>query len=154
MQYVARSGSLALSAATARTSCRVAATSAIGLELAEMFVGFDGTSATAVPVLVELFTDSGVSGGTSASITLAQMRGSTATATVTAASYSVEPTYTTLVVLKEWLIPPTSGLLLQFPLGREPEGQPGSARASLGLRVTAPATVNVRCYLEVVQGPS
>jgi hypothetical protein len=119
-----------------------------------MFVGFDGTSATAVPVLVELFTDSGVSGGTSASITLAQMRGSTATATVTAASYSVEPTYTTLVVLKEWLIPPTSGLLLQFPLGREPEGQPGSARASLGLRVTAPATVNVRCYLEVVQGPS
>src|SRR4051812_27400285 len=122
MQYTARSGQLALAAATARTCCRVAATSAIGFELLEFGVSFDGTSASAVPVLVELFTDSGASGGTSAAITLAQMRGTTVTATVTGASYSVEPTYTSLVVLKDWLVPPTGGLTIQFPLGREAEG--------------------------------
>lgn len=152
MQYTARSGSLALSAATARTVCRVASTSAIGFELIEMGVTFDGVSATAVPVLVELLTDSNVSGGTAASITLAQIRGVAVAATITAASYSVEPTYTSAVVLKEWLVPPTSGLVLQFPLGREPEGEPGAAHQSCALRVTAPATVNVRSYLEVEQG--
>jgi hypothetical protein len=144
MQYTARSGSLALTAATARTVCRVASTSAIGFQLVEYAVFFDGTSATAVPVLVELFTDDGVSGGTSASITPRQVRGATAAATVTAASYSVEPTYTNLLVLKDPLVPPTSGVIVQAPLGR----------GGIGLRVTAPATVNVRAYMEVVQGPS
>jgi hypothetical protein len=154
VQYTARSGSLALTAATARTVCRVASTTAIGFELVELFVGFDGTSATAVPVLAELFEDDGVSGGTSASITPRQVRGATAAATVTAASYSVEPTYTNLLVLKEWLIPPTSGLMIQFPLGREPEGEPGTTRGALGLRITAPAGVNARSYMEVAQGVS
>lgn len=154
MQYTARSGSLALTAATARTICRVASTSTIGFELVEIFVGFDGISATAVPVLVELCTDDGVSGGTSAAITLVQVRGTTAAASVTAASYSNEPTFISRTVVKEWLIPPTSGMTLQFPLGREPEGEPGSARQSLLLRVTAPATVNVRSYMEVEQGVS
>jgi hypothetical protein len=149
MQYTARSGSLALTAATARTVCRVASTSAIGFQLVEYAVFFDGTSATAVPVLVELFTDDGVSGGTSASITPRQVRGATA-----AASYSVEPTYTNLLVLKDPLVPPTSGVIVQAPLGREIEGEPGSTRGGIGLRVTAPATVNVRAYMEVVQGPS
>jgi hypothetical protein len=154
MQYTARSGSLALTAATARTVCRVAATSAIGFQVVEIGIFFDGTTATAVPVLVELFTDDGISGGTAASITPRQVRGATATATVTAASYSAEPTYTNLQVLKDPLVPPTSGLILQHPLGRETEGEPGTTRAGVGLRVTAPATVNVRAYMEVVQGPS
>lgn len=155
MQYRARSGSLALAAATARTVCRVQGASAISFLLSMLKVTFDGTSATAVPVLCEIFTDDGVSGGTSASITPRQVRGATAAATITAASYSVEPTYTNLIVLDEFWIPPTSGVIEQDPLGREIEGQPGaSARQSIGVRLTAPATVNARTVLEVVQGPS
>ncbi len=71
-------------------------------------------------------------------------------ATFTAfANSTSEPTV--LVVLKRWLVSPTSGLLYQAPLGRETAIIPSMG---LGLRVTAPQIVNVRAFAEFVQGPS
>lgn len=156
MQYVCNpssGGAVALSAATAKSVLRVAS-AGILYQLAELSVSFDGTSQSAVPVLVELCQDDGVSGGSSSSVTPRQVRGAAVTATVTATTYSAEPTYTNLVVLKSWLVPPTTGMLLQFPLGREVEAQPATARLATVLRLNAPAAVNVRAYMEVVQGPS
>jgi hypothetical protein len=66
-----------------------------------------------------------------------------------AQNYSAEPTV--LSAWKRWLVPVFNGLLvIQFPLGREPE-QIVTADG-LGLRVTAPAVVNVSGYIEFEEG--
>ncbi len=136
----------------------------IGGQLVELGVFFDGVTATAVPALIELVKSTNATnsspGTNNTTVTPVQARGDGNTAgagvapafTAFSASTS-EPTV--LVVLKRWLVPPTSGLLVQAPLGREPAIIPiASTFMGLGLRVTAPATVNVRAYMEFIQGPS
>lgn len=162
MQYVADSGSsaVALSAATAKTCLMVMSTSTISGQMIELGVGFDGVTASNTPVLIELVKSTNASNSTpgtnNTSVTPIQTRGDgntsgngvAATFTAFAASTS-EPTV--LTVVKRWLVPPTSGLLYQAPLGREVAIVPSMG---LGVRITAPQVVNARVYLEFVQGPS
>jgi len=162
MQYSADTGSsaVALSAATAKTCLMIISPSTIGGELIEASVTFDGVTASNTPVLVELVKSTNATNSTpgtnNTSVTPVQTRGVGNTTgnglaslfTAFAASTS-EPTV--LTVAKRWLIPPTSGLLQQLPLGRETEIIPSMG---LGLRVTAPQTVNVRAYFEFAQSPS
>ena len=162
MQYSADSGSsaVALSAATAKTCLMILAPSTISGQLVEVSVTFDGVTATNTPVLVELVKSSNATNSTpgtgNTSVTPVQVRGDGNTNgaglaplfTAFAAATS-EPTV--LTVVKRWLVPPTSGLLYQAPLGRETAIVPSSG---LGLRLNAPQTVNVRCGMEFIQGPS
>jgi hypothetical protein len=144
-------GAIALTAATAKTILNVISGANAINRLTELSVSFDGVTPTAVPVLVELCYSTQATAGTpGASPTPTQIRGATRTCQATAGrNYSAEPTV--LTTWKRWLVPAFNGLLVvQFPLGREPE-QIVTADGML-LRCTAPAGVNVQGYMEFEEG--
>ncbi len=147
---VETTGDVALSAATAKTILSVICGSNALLRIIELGVSFDGTTATAEPVTVELCSSTQATAGTSSSQTPVQTGGPTRTVQASGArNYTAEPTV--LTVLKRWLVRPDGGLfVLQSPLGREPE-QVTTADA-LCLRCTAPASVNAQAYLEFEEG--
>lgn len=149
--YTVTSGTsaVALSAATAKTVVGVVCASNVAARLVEAGVSFDGISGTAVPVLVELCDSSGAGAGTPAATpTPRQIRGATRAAQCTGGNnYSAEPT--TLTVLKHWFVHPQTARDFQLPLGREVEHV---GAGGLFIRVTAPATVNVRAYMEFEEG--
>lgn len=146
---VESNGDIALTAATARTILNyINAANGLG-RIVEMSVSFDGTSGTAEPVTVELCSSTQATAGTSTSHTMAQSGGPTRTVQGTAArAYTAEPTV--LTVLKRWLVHPQTGIVLQYPLGREPEQV--TTADGLAIRCTAPANVNCQGYLEVEEG--
>lgn len=142
-------GAVALSAATAKSVCGAKAHANSGLQVKGFQVGFDGVSASAVPVLVELCycTFGANSPGTnSTSTTPRQTYGRSLTAGFTSGkTWTTEPT--TITVLKEMLLTPNGGtLVFQFPLGLEPDCALGEGFV---IRCTAPATVNVRATMDV-----
>jgi len=147
---VESNGDIALSAATAKTILNWISGSNALSRVVELSVSFDGVTSTAEPVTVELCSSTQATAGTSTSHTIAQSGGPTRTAQGTAQrNYTAEPTV--LTVLKRWLIRADGGLLLiQFPLGREPEQI--TTADGLCVRCTAPATVNAQGYLEVEEG--
>ena len=118
--------------------------------LVEMGVSFDGITASDVPVVVELCLSSEATAGAFSAATVRQLRGATRTAeAIGRHSYTAEPTV--LTVVKEWSIRPDGGvLIIQFPLGREPE-QIASA-AGLCIRCTSSSTVGVNGYMEFDEG--
>lgn len=140
---------VALAAATAKTILSVINAANSLIKLTELGVSFDGVSGTAEPVTVELCSSTQATAGTTTSQTPIQCRGPTRTVQATGArNYSVEPTV--LTVIRRWLVHPQTGLVIQFPLGREPE-QVVTADA-LCIRCTAPAIVNAQAYLEFEEG--
>ena len=148
---VATIGSLALAAATAKTVLSLITAANALTRIVELYVGFDGVTATAIPPTVELCYSTQAGAGTPGTTpTIVQIRGATRTVQATGAqNYSAEPTV--LTVWKSWLIPAYNGsLLIQAPLGREPE-QIVTADA-LCIRVTAAAIVNCRAYIEFEEG--
>lgn len=147
---VESNGDIALSAATAKSIFSFV-NAANGLfRCIEMSVSFDGTSATAEPVQVELCSSTQATAGTSTAHTIAQIGGPTRTVQGTARrNYTAEPTV--LTVLKRWLVRADGGLLIiQYPLGREPEQV--VTTDALIVRCDAPATVNAQGYMEVEEG--
>ncbi|MBG0830507.1 hypothetical protein HS041_22355 [Planomonospora sp. ID67723] len=146
---VETNGDVALTAATAKTIMSAINAANSILKLVELSVSFDGTTANAEPVTVELCSSTEAGAGTATSHTPAQVSGPTRTIQGTAKrNFTAEPTV--LTVLKRWLVHPQSGLLIQFPLGREPM-QVVTADA-LVVRCTAPAGVNVQGYMEIEEG--
>jgi hypothetical protein len=146
---VETNGDIALSAATAKTIMMVINAANSLIRVCEIGVSFDGVTSTNEPVTVELVNSTQATAGTSTSHTILQCRGPTRTVQATAArNYTVEPT--TLTVLKRWLVHPQTGLVIQFPLGREPEQV--TTADGLGIRCTAPANVNVQGYMEFEEG--
>lgn len=140
---------VALTAATAKTILSVINASNALIRIVEMGVSFDGTSATAEPVTVELCSSTQAGAGTSTSQSPVQIRGATRTVQASGArNYTAEPS--ALTCLKRWLVHPQTGIEMQYPLGREPE-QVTTADA-LCIRVTAPATLNAQAYIEFEEG--
>lgn len=140
-------GAVALSAATAKSILGVKAHANSGVQVVRFDVGFDGVTASAVPVLVELcYCTFGANppGTNSTSVTPAQIAGRVLTVGATAGkTWTTEPT--TITVLRELLLTPNGGTLLyDYPLGTEPDTALGEG---LLLRCTAPATVNVRASM-------
>lgn len=146
--YSAPTGAaVALSAATAKSVIGVKSGSAFGIDLKKLRVSFDGVTATAVPVLVELCyaTFATNSPGTnSTSVTPAQVYGRViAHGTTAARNWTTEPTV--LTVLDEWLLTPNGGTVLyDLPLGDTPDS---AVSEGFTLRLTAPATVNARATM-------
>ena len=140
---------VALSAATAKTIVSVINASNALIRITELGVSFDGVSATAEPVTIELCSSTQATAGTTTSQSPVQQYGPTRTVQATGArNYTAEPTV--LTVIKRWLVHPQTGIELQFPLGREPE-QVITADA-LCLRCTAPAAVNAQGYICFEEG--
>ena len=139
----------ALVATTAKTCCNVVAGANRQAIICEISNSFDGITATAVPVLVEICGSTQAGAGTSTAFTPYLMRGIGAALCTGATDYTAEPTV--LTPFKHWLVTPNGGLLvIQSPLGREAQSNlSGSATLlAIGLRDTAPAAVNSRTYIE------
>lgn len=140
----------ALSAATAKTLINLIAGANQQAIITEFSVSFDGVTASAVPVLVELCQSTQATAGTpGSSPTPAVIRGLGTASATPGINYSAEPTV--LTVIKQWLVTPNGGLLVvQSPLGRETiTNLSGSSTVkAVALRCTAPAAVNVRAYME------
>lgn len=147
---------IALVAATAKTLLYVNGGTNIPAAFAEVCVGFDGVTASAVPVLVELAGGTKASNSTpgtgSTSFTPLQMRGwAGALASGCAAANTCTSEPTVLVSWKQWLVTPNGGLLIvQFPMGKEPSSHSIASTSGLqiAIRATAPAVVNARGYEE------
>jgi hypothetical protein len=125
-------GAVALSAATAKSILGVTAPAQFGVDLKKLRVGFDGVTASAVPVLIELcyatFATNGP--GITAGFTAAK-------------NWTTEPTV--LTPFEEWLLTPAGGTILyDYPLGDTPDT---AASNGFVLRCNAPASVNVRATL-------
>lgn len=148
--FTTGTAAVALSAATAKTIMNLIAGANHQAVITEFSVSFDGVTASAVPVLVELCQSTQAGAGTpGSSPTPALIRGLGACDATAGVAYSAEPTV--LTVIKQWLVTPNGGLLvIQGPLGRETvTNLSGSSTVkALAIRCTAPATVNVRGYLE------
>lgn len=141
--YTAEVGAaVALVAATAKTVLSVIAPAQFGVDLIKYRIGFDGVTASAIPVVVELVT--WTTDGTGTGGTVVQVYGRTITAGFTTKyNYSVEPTTPTLV--DRYSITPNGGTVLyDFPLGTSPDTAVSNL---IGIRCTAPAAVNVNASM-------
>jgi hypothetical protein len=142
----ATGAAVALAAATAKTVLNVIAPAQFGVDLKKFRVAFDGVTASAVPVLVEVMksTQAGAGSGSTAG-TVNQIYGPTITAGFTSAyNYATtEPTVLTLV--DSFLLDPNKGLVVyDFPLGDTPDT---AVSQGMLIRCTAPAIVNVRASM-------
>jgi hypothetical protein len=147
---VRTTAAVALSAATAKTALMVLSPSTFGIDLKKFRIGFDGVTASAVPVFWEIVRSTNATNSTpgtnntNENANIAQVYGRSITAGFTAFSASTsEPTV--LTVLESGYLTPVGGLVFyDFPLGDTYEAD---VSAGLGIRLTAPATVNARCAL-------
>jgi hypothetical protein len=155
-QYFAASEGINLGAATALVTLDVAITAATNrIYLNELGVSFNGTSATAVPVLVRLVrtTVAPVGGGTITQASTPTDASSPASLCTAYMPTTASPgTYVTTaptvgVILRTWYVPPTSGIVVQFPLGYEPVSPGTPAASGFGIQCVAPAVVAVTSYL-------
>lgn len=126
--------------------------------LKQVNISFNGVTASNAPVYVELVKSSQATNGTNGTaVTPVQWRGqgntsgTGLTSQVTAyAAYVSEPTV--LTMLDSWFVPPTSGAIVQLPLGDEAELIAGAGTMGLGLRVTPAQNVSVAASMRFVQG--
>jgi hypothetical protein len=138
---------VALAAATAKSILGVRGNAAFGVDLLGFRVGFDGVTASAVPVVVELcyatFATNGP-GTNSTSSTIDTMYGRAVASGMTGAkNWTAEPTV--LTPLDEWLLTPNGGLVIKdIPRDRTPDS---AFSEGFVLRLTAPAIVNVRATM-------
>lgn len=154
-QYVAVSTMTALTPTAAIILGIGSAGAARRLNLNELGISFNGTSSTATPLTVSLVRSSGSpanpgsNGLTQAATPLdpsAPASSFTAYAPLATALWTGGTTPTAGVILRSWLVPPTSGIVIQFPLGQEPDG-PATTGSGLSISVAAPATAGAIAYL-------
>jgi hypothetical protein len=123
-----------------------------GLALTEAAVSFDGVTASAVPVYMEICLSTGATAGTGGTApTIQQVRGvaTGGSAPTASGSHTAEPTV--LVRVRSWYVTPNGGLFVYpLPLGREIEcGSTTGTQRALAMRSTPPAAVNLQAYMEV-----
>jgi hypothetical protein len=148
---------MALFAATAE-SAAVPATMSTILEvnppanrfarITEASITFSGISSTDVPVLVQLCEVTAAS-AVGTAVTPASMKDNQAA--VGAAAKKLPASEGTVTVLKTYEVPPSSGLVIQYPLGREPEivGAAASAKGfSIRANRGAGAAINADANIE------
>ena len=125
-----------------KTVLSVIAPTQFGVDLKKLHMGFDGVTASAVPVQVGLWRATTDGTGTAGSVS--QVYGPSITAGFTSKyNYTAEPT--TLTLVDRFSLTPVGGTLIyDFPLGDTPDCPVSNLFA---LRVTAAATVNCHATL-------
>jgi hypothetical protein len=136
---------VALAAATPKTVLAVKAGATFGLDIRKWGISFNGVTASAVPVLVELMFYSGATAGTATANTPFQIAGYTIAHGCTAGqAYTVEPTV--LTAWKTYLVTPNGGMFVE-EFSADISADSG-AGAGVAIRCTAPAIVSCRAILE------
>lgn len=141
-------GAVALAAATAKTVLFVVAPAQFGLDLKKWRVSFDGVTASAVPVLVELCSLTAATNSTAGTgnttVTIQQIYGRSIT-TGFASGYNCTSEPTVLTAVESTLLTPNGGVIFyDYPLGDTPDS---AVSQGFALRCTAPAIVNVRASM-------
>jgi hypothetical protein len=134
-----------------KTLIQMSAGSTGEFRVVQHWIEFDG-SAAATPIQYELLKLAATTPATVTAYVAADIakvndpnaRASNIALGATASGYSAsaEGTLVTPVTVEQHLVPPTSGVYIQFPLGREPEVGATGANSFLRSRVTAGAAVN------------
>jgi hypothetical protein len=148
--YAATTGApVALSAATAKTVLCVLSPAQFGIDLLGIEVGFDGVTASAVPVLIEVCTSTAATNSTpgtnntTGAVTQSSGRAITTGFTTFYASTS-EPTV--LTPFERFTLTPNGGLLIyDWPRDSTPDT---AVSSGIAIRCTAPASVNVNATLK------
>jgi hypothetical protein len=139
-------GEEALAAATAETVLLLLGSANVKGRIVEWGVFFDGTSNTAEPVRVRLVRTTAADGTSTGATEKPWDTDANPTSQCAAFhSYTVEPTKEA-TPLASYEVPPTSGMMLQYPLGREIV-LPKVATGGVAIEVTAPAAVNCEAYI-------
>jgi len=141
---VTTEGEEALAAATAETIIQLRGSTACKAKVIEWGISFDGTSGTAEPVRVRLLRQTTDGTGTGATEVAWDPDNPTANCTALNTFSSTEPTAGE--VLAEYEVHPQTGIVIQYPLGREPVLD-NAATSRIAIEATAPATVNCSAYL-------
>lgn len=142
-------GVTAAAAGTAKTVLNVIAAANRRVKVTEVGVGFIGASGAAKPVLVELCTSTqaGAGSGGSSVTPAATDPGDASTVQATATKgLTSEPTV--LTAIRRWRVHPQAGMIIQFPLGREPSTDIAKAMALRITFETAETTTNIDSYIE------
>ena len=134
---------VALVAATAKSVLTVIAPASFGIDLTKYRLGFDGVTASAVPVLVEwcdnTLASNSTPGTNNTTGTVTQVYGRSITAGFTG-FYASTTEPTVLTRYDSYTLTPNGGLVIyDWPLGTSHDTP---VSAGISLRLTAPAVVN------------
>lgn len=139
-----------LVAATAKSVLTVIAPASFGIDLTKMRLGFDGVTASAVPVSVEMCDNTLVSNSTpgtansNGNTSINQVYGRTIVAGFTG-FYNSTTEPTVLTSYDRWTLTPNGGLVIyDWPLGSTHDTP---VSAGITVRLTAPAAVNATATL-------
>jgi hypothetical protein len=140
-------GAVALTGGAAKTILGVRGNAAFGVDWLGYEIGFDGVTASAVPVLVELCYVTFATnppGTNSTGTTIDTMYGRVVASGFTGGrNWTAEPTVVT--AFHEFLLTPNGGLIIKdFPRDRTPDS---AFSEGFGIRCNAPANVNVRATM-------
>lgn len=139
-------GEEALAAATAETVIALIGATQVKGKLVEFGIAFDGISATAEPVRIRMVRTTADDGTSTAATEIQWSDPDNPTPNCAAKhSYTAEPTKATNA-MAEWQCHPQAGLVIQWPLGREP-GLDNTTSNGIAFEVTAPAVVNASAYI-------
>lgn len=132
-------GEEALAAATAETLLQLNGVATCKAKIIQWSVSFDGTSATSAPVLVKLLrqTSTGASGSAASEV---KWDPDNPTALLVGLhSFGTNPSAGDVLEYHE--VHPQGGIVIQYPLGREPTID-NATSSKIGIEVTAASTVN------------
>jgi|SRR5882672_4971145 len=141
--YETGGADIALVAATPKTVLQITTPSTIRGRLSNLEISFDGTTAGATPVLIQLVTQT--TAGTGTAVTPNPIDPSAPASLITSAKdFSAEPTVG--VTSRQWRVSPNAGLwYYTWPQVGEMPSIPISAR--LAIKMNAAAGVNVTVYM-------
>ncbi len=150
--YTIQSGAaVALVATVAKTALFVVSGAQFGLDLKKFRIGFDGVTASAIPVFWEVNYSTAATNSTAGTgnttATINQVYGRAIASTGISAGYACTAEPTVQTGIDADLLTPNGGLLVyDFPLGDVPD-----CAVSQGycIRLTAPAAVNVRVSMSL-----
>jgi hypothetical protein len=140
IQVRTATGSVALTASTAKTALQIVAPSNQRLKLTNFSVSFDGTTNTATPVQVRVLRQT--TAGTMSAATVVLVEKELSETIQSSAQYNATAEPTAGDVLRQFTVPAFMGQYEVFyPYGQEILIQGGGR---LGFECNAPANVNVR----------
>lgn len=117
------------------------------IRIKQVSIMFDGVNASAVPIRVQLCQVTAASAAGTAVTPASSQSGNYGTLGVTAKKLPASEG--TVTVLEEHRIPPTTGELVQIPLGDEYQINGAAASASgFSIRAIAGAAVNATCVIK------
>jgi hypothetical protein len=103
------------------------------IKIQQLSIEFSGVSATDVPVIVQFCE---VTAASAAGTSLTPQPGKDGQVAVASAAKTLPASEGTVTILEEHNVPPSSGLVIQYPLGEQYEVQ-GAAAAAKGFSIRA-----------------